>query len=227
MNRIQLFHSIRHTRAWIVRITFVLTVLFGGFTQTAGSGGGVVSAASPPASTVPAGSPPRTFIRRLGGGASAPVAMQPRIGQPIRLKIPSINVDAAIEKVGQTPDGAMDVPKDYNNTAWYDLGARPGAPGNAVVDGHVDSATGKAVFWDLRKLVSGDQIVVVGDDGVERPFIVTASEAYSRADVPLDRVFGSTIETHLNLITCDPSTAFDHTRGEYAGNLVVYARAAS
>ncbi len=85
---------------------------------------------------------------------------------------------------------------------------------------------GKAVFWDLRKLVSGDQIIVVGDDGVERAFIVTGSEAYTRADVPLDRVFGPTSDAHLNLITCDSSSAFDRTRGEYAGNLVVYARAA-
>ena len=227
MNRMHPCYSISHTRTWIVRITFVLTILFGAFTQTVTPAGGIVGAASPPPATVTPGSPPRTFIRRLGGGAPAPVSAQSHIGQPVRLKIPAINVDAAVENVGQTPDGAMDVPKDFNDTAWYDLGARPGAPGNAVVDGHVDSGTGKAVFWDLRRLVSGDQIVVVGDDGVERAFIVTASEAYSRADVPLDRVFGPTTETHLNLITCDPSTAFDHTRGEYAGNLIVYARAAS
>jgi len=225
MNRMHLFHSTSHMRVWIIRVTFALTVLFGAFTQTV-SPADVVGAASPPSGTVTPSSPPRTFIRRLDGGAPAPLSVQAHIGQPVRLKIPAINVDAAVESVGQAPDGAMDVPKDFNETAWYDLGARPGAPGNAVVDGHVDSTTGKAVFWDLRKLVSGDQIVVVGDDGVERPFVVTASEAYSRAGVPLDRVFGPTTETHLNLITCDSSTAFDRTRGEYAGNLVVYARAA-
>ncbi len=221
------FYSISHARAWIVRITFALTLLFGAFTHIAGPAGGIVEAASPPPATATPPSPPRTFIRRLDGGVSAPVSAQPHVGQPVRLKIPAINVDAAVEDVGQTPDGAMDVPKDFNDTAWYDLGVRPGAPGNAVVDGHVDSTTGKAVFWDLRKLVSGDQIIVVGDDGVERPFVVTASEAYTRADVPLDRLFGPTAETHLNLITCDSSTAFDRTRGEYAGSLVVYARAAS
>ena len=226
MNCIHLFHSINHTRAWIVRIAFALTILFGAFTQTVGPAGGIVGAANPPVTVTP-GSPPRTFIRRLGGGAPAPVSAQPHIGQPVRLKIPAINVDAVVEDVGQAPDGAMDVPKDFNETAWYDLGVRPGVPGNAVIDGHVDSMTGKAVFWDLRKLVSGDQIVVVGDDGVERPFVVTASESYARTDVPLDRVFGPTTETHLNLITCDSSTAFDRSRGEYAGNLVVYARAAS
>lgn len=210
-------------RAWIVRIICALAVLFGFFGQVMIPAGGIVGAANPPPNTINANVPARTFIRRLGNAAPAP----PRVGQPLRLKIPAINVDAAIEQVGQTPDGSMDVPKNFDNTAWYDLGARPGELGNAVVAGHVDSTRGKAVFWDLSKLVGGDQIVVVGDDNVERTFVVTASEAYTRADVPLDRVFGATTDTHLNLITCDSRSAFDRTRGEYAGNLVVYTRAAS
>lgn len=214
--------STASARAWIIRITFALTLLVGAFFPILCPVGGSVAAANPPASTITTGSPPRTFIRRLGG----PAPVQPPVGQPVRLKIPAINVDAATEQVGQAPDGAMDVPKDFNDTAWYDLGARPGEQGNAVIDGHVDSTTGKAVFWDLRKLVSGDQIIVVGDDGAERQFVVTASEAYPRDAVPLDRVFGATTETHLNLITCDSSSAFDRTSKEYAGNLVVYARAA-
>ncbi|MHB8646923.1 MAG: class F sortase [Thermomicrobiales bacterium] len=67
---------------------------------------------------------------------------------------------------------------------------------------------------------------VIGDDGVERHFVVTASQAYTRAAVPFDRVFGLATETDLNLITCDANTVYDPTRGGYAGNLVVYARAA-
>ena len=222
MNRENTFGAFLPARAWIVRIIFALSFLGGAGSGSLTPAGQGVAAANPP-NTITVGVPQRTFIRRLGG--AAPV--QPRVGQPVRLKIPTINVDAAVEDVGQTPDGAMDVPKDFNDTAWYDLGARPGEQGNAVVAGHVDSTTGKAVFWDLRKLVSGDQIIVVGDDGVERQFVVTASEAYTRDAVPLDRVFGPTTETHLNLITCDATSAFDRTRKEYAGNLVIYARAAS
>jgi sortase family protein len=237
-------HSIGYPRTWIVRIAFAFALLFGAISALAAPAGRIAAAtdpsatplaptppaqpAPPPPPTAPApaaittGAPPRTFIRRLG----APAPPKPHIGQPLRLKIPAINVDAAVEQVGQTPDGAMDVPKDFNDTAWYDLGARPGEQGNAVVAGHVDSTTGKAVFWDLRKLASGDQIIVVGDDNVERQFVVTGSEAYGRADVPLDRIFGPTTETHLNLITCDSSSAFDRTKREYAGNLVVYAKVA-
>ena len=220
------FQPTAHARAWIIRGVFALAVLFGAFSQIAAPAGGIVTATAPaitpPPNTTTAGAPTRKFIRRLG----SPAPVQPRVGQPVRLKIAAINVDAAMENVGQTPDGAMDVPKDFNNTAWYDLGARPGERGNAVIAGHVDSTTGKAVFWDLRKLVSGDHVVVVGDDGVERQFVVIASEAYARADVPLDRVFGPTTEAHLNLITCDSGSAFDRSRGEYAGNLIVYTRAA-
>jgi hypothetical protein len=222
MNCYNIFDSSVPARTWLIRIAFALSFLGGAGAEALVPAGQDVAAANPPANTITAGIPQRTFIRRLGG----PTPIQPHVGQPVRLKIPTINVDAAMEDVGQTPDGAMDVPKDFNDTAWYDLGARPGEQGNAVVAGHVDSTTGKAVFWDLRKLVSGDQIVVVGDDGVERQFIVTGSEAYTRDAVPLDRVFGPTTETHLNLITCDATSAFDRTRKEYAGNLVVYARAA-
>ncbi len=150
----------------------------------------------------------------------------PRAGQPTRLRIPVIRVDAAIEYVGLTPDGAMDIPKAYANTAWYEPGTRPGDQGNAAIAGHIDSKTGPAVFWDLPKLAVGDEIFVVGDDGNERRFVVTGRESYRRTDAPLERIFGSTTARQLNLITCDPSSAFDRKKGEYASNVVVYAELA-
>ena len=57
-------------------------------------------------------------------------------GLPIRLKIPSIKVDAAIEYVGIAPDGNMDVPKGPDNVAWFEPGTRPGDVGSAVLAGH-------------------------------------------------------------------------------------------
>jgi hypothetical protein len=148
------------------------------------------------------------------------VAAVPRAGQPVRLQIPSIKVDAAIEYVGLTPNGDMDAPKNYDNTAWYELGARPGDIGNAAIAGHVDSKTRKAVFWDLAKLKPGNEIFVVGDDGVTRRFVVTALDSYERTDAPLQQIFGPTPERHLNIITCDSSTPFSN--GHYAANVVVY-----
>jgi sortase (surface protein transpeptidase) len=116
----------------------------------------------------------------------------------------------------------MDVPKNYDDTAWYQLGPRPGEQGNAAIAGHVDSKTGKAVFWDLHTLKAGDEIFVTGDDGVERRFVVSGVQSYGRTDAPLQQIFGPTNERHLNIITCDSSSNFDRSKGEYAANIVVY-----
>lgn len=196
-----------------VRVALVVAVL-------SGLVGPIGAAAAPPSGNVTTGAPAARFVRRLGDAAPAP-----RAGLPLRLKIPAIGVDAAVEQVGRTPDGAMDVPKDFYDTAWYMLGPRPGEPGNAVIDGHVDSTTGKAIFWDLRKLARGDQIVVVGDDGVERRFVVVETDTYATPDVPLARIFGPSPGAHLNLITCDANTTFNYTTHSYDGNVVVYADA--
>jgi len=153
--------------------------------------------------------------------AAPTVAAVPRAGQPVRIQIPAIKVDAAIEYVGLTAEGNMDTPKNYDNTAWYEPGARPGDVGNAAIAGHVDSKTGKAVFWDLAKLKPGDEIFVVGDDGATRRFVVASLDSYGRTDAPLQQIFGPTSARHLNVITCDSTTPF--TNGHYASNVVIYA----
>ncbi len=148
------------------------------------------------------------------------------VGTPVRLTIPAINLDAAVEAVGLTPAGELTTPTFPDNAAWYRLGPRPGEPGNAVIIGHVDSLTRGAVFWDLRNLTPGSMIAVVGDDGVSHQFVVRNAERYPLGGAPLAKIFGPTEGTHLTLVTCDADTAFDRASGEYAGHLVVYADAA-
>jgi len=58
------------------------------------------------------------------------------LGIPARLKIPKIKVDIALEQVGLTSQGAVDVPKGHSNGAWFNLGPRPGNIGSAVIVGH-------------------------------------------------------------------------------------------
>ena len=223
MSQIHTLHALHwagNRRARIVRVALSLAVMFGALCQMILPATGGVAAATPATAVATGASAPR-YTRRLGDAAPAP----PRASLPVRLKVPAIGVDAAVEQVGKTPDGAMDVPSNFFATAWYQLGPRPGEAGNAVIDGHVDSTTGKAIFYDLRKLARGDQIVVVGDDGVERRFVVSDMGAYATADVPLDRVFGPATGAHLNLITCDSNTTFNRATHSYDGNLVVYADA--
>jgi len=134
--------------------------------------------------------------------------------------IPAIKVDAPVEEVGVTADGAMDVPRKYENVGRFNLGYRPGEPGNAVVGGHLDSTTAPAVFWDLRKLKPGDVVIVKLVDGAERRFAVTATELYDFDKAPLQRIFGPSEVPGLNLVTCDG--AFDRAAKNYSKRLVVY-----
>jgi sortase (surface protein transpeptidase) len=147
------------------------------------------------------------------------------IGMPIRLAIPAIHVDAAIEQAGLSASGAMEEPSSPDLVAWYTLGPRPGEPGNAVIAGHVDWTTRLAVFWHLRDLRPGDTVRVAGDDGVTRTFIVTRTTAYPRDQVPLIDVFGPASGAHLNLITC--AGEFDASSHQYEETLVVSADYAS
>ncbi len=159
----------------------------------------------------------------------APFGPPAPVGVPKRLRVPAVGIDAAVENVGLDREGAMDTPKDFDETAWYERGPRPGEPGNAVINGHVDSAALNrgAVFWNLRLLQPGNLIIVTDDDDSEHRFIVTSLQAYTPQNAPVREIFGPADGAHLNLITCDASTAFNRQTGEYGGWLLVTSDAIS
>lgn len=142
---------------------------------------------------------------------------------PTRLLIPSLGVDAPIEGVGQNEDDFMESPSTVAKVAWYNLGAVPGEPGNAVMAGHLDDVKGRpAVFWDLDELEADDEIVVQLSDDSEIRFAVISVEIYDAEAAPLARIFGVDFERDLNLITCDGE--WDAQSKLYEKRLVVYAR---
>ncbi|MDO8471961.1 MAG: class F sortase, partial [bacterium] len=76
-----------------------------------------------------------------------------KIGLPVRLIIPKLEVDAKVEYVALAKDKTMDVPKNQANVAWYLLGNRPGEVGTAVISGHYGWRDDKPlVFAKLSKL---------------------------------------------------------------------------
>lgn len=144
------------------------------------------------------------------------------IAAPVRLQIPSIELDALIEAVGQTASGQMGVPADVDNVAWYEPGTTPGEQGNAVISGHLDDPKGPTVFWNLRKLKVNDQVIVVDAAGIKHTFAVIGKESYADDKAPLDQIFGFDLERDLNLITCDG--VWNNKAHQYTQRLVVYTR---
>lgn len=122
---------------------------------------------------------------------------------PVRLKIPSINVNANIEYVGLTSEGRVGVPKGPLEVAWYKLGPRPGEPGSSIIDGHSGWKNDiPAVFDNLYKLKKGDKIYIEDEKGGTITFVVREIRSFN-PNLGAGDVFGSSDgKAHLNLITC-------------------------
>jgi len=146
----------------------------------------------------------------------------PEPGTPKTLSIPKIKVNAMVESVGLDSERKMDVPKDSDNVAWYNLGAKPGSVGSAVIAGHKDEASGApSVFWDLKKLESGDEIIVTDENGNDYTYSVTEIKDYPDASFPLQKVFNTNGKPYLNLITCEG--IFNESTRNYSHRTVVYS----
>jgi hypothetical protein len=90
-----------------------------------------------------------------------------------------------------------------------------------VLLGHVDSAKGAAVFYELGRLRPGHRVEVGRADGRVAVFTVEAVERVSKDRFPTRRVYGPLGHAGLRLVTC--GGAFDETRRSYQDNIIVYA----
>jgi sortase (surface protein transpeptidase) len=147
------------------------------------------------------------FIYNPGGDIEIPNTYIPPTSQtmskPVRLIIPSLNIDAEVQAVGQTANKAMGVPTNYTDVGWYKYGPVPGQIGSAVIDGHVDNGLAlPGVFKQLHALRQGDEVFVITENHETLRFIVTEVARYAYTDAPTDRIFGQTDRARLNVITC-------------------------
>ncbi|MEV5610575.1 class F sortase [Streptomyces sp. NPDC052225] len=165
---------------------------------------------------------PSAAQARAGGGhdtrAAPPLAPSP----PDRIRIPSIRVDAPLMGLHLTRSGSLDVPppQKKNLAGWYEDGTTPGETGTAVVAGHVDNATGPAVFYDLGALTRGRTIEIDRRDGSVAVFTVDAVEVYEAKNFPDEKVYGAARRPELRVITC--GGPYTRSTG-YQGNVVVFA----
>jgi len=140
---------------------------------------------------------------------------------PSRIYIPSIDLHAAIEPVDVMGNGQMGVPKSTDKVGYLSNGVLPGAVGNAVMDGHVDSYTGPAIFFRLRQLNEGDVVIVKNERGQAIEFVVQAVKTYKTSSAPIPLIFGPSNESRLNLITC--AGKYSRKSKEHQERLVVFA----
>jgi LPXTG-site transpeptidase (sortase) family protein len=143
---------------------------------------------------------------------------------PVAIDIPAIGVYSKLLRLGLNPDGTIQVPPLNTSSelaAWYKYSATPGEDGASVIEGHVDSYRGPAVFFRLGALKPGDTIDVALADGDTAIFRVTGVREYRKVDFPDKTIYGSTDYAALRLITCGGT--FDYVTRHYLSSTVVFA----
>jgi hypothetical protein len=143
---------------------------------------------------------------------------------PVRVDIPAIGVHSQLLRLGLNPDGTIQVPSlttAADEAAWYEYSATPGEIGTSVIEGHVDSYLGPAVFFRLGALKPGDDVDITLANGETAIFRVTGVREYLKDEFPDGLIYGDTHYAALRLITC--GGAFDTATGHYLSSTVVFA----
>jgi hypothetical protein len=173
-------------------------------------------ASTPPTSTPPA---PGVPVR---DAAPSPV---PDVVPPVRLEVPALGVDAPLDRAGVRPDGQMELPDDVGRAGWYRFGPAPGAPGSAVLAGHVDDAEqGLGALAPLREAEPGQEVLVTDAAGATTRWRVVSRELLDKQALPVDLLFGREGPPRLTLVTC--GGPFLPDVGGYRDNVVVVAEPA-
>lgn len=143
---------------------------------------------------------------------------------PKYIAIPTIHVaQTRIMRLGNLANGQIAAPDNIYDTGWYEASAKPGKPGAMFVFGHVSSWTADGIFYNLKKLKSGDKITIVRGDAKQFVYQVAAVKVY-----PYDKVDMSTVlspidasKSGLNLMTCTGKII--KGTNEFSERLVVFA----
>jgi hypothetical protein len=167
---------------------------------------------------------PQPSLSAAGDVGAAVQGPTLRRSQPVSVNIPAIGVDTKLLHLGLNSNGTMAVPSLVTSAslaAWYKYSATPGQVGASVIEGHVDSYQGPAVFYRLGALRPGNTIDVKLADGVTAIFKVTGVREYAKSRFPAQTIYRASNYAALRLITCGGE--FDYHTGHYLSSTVVFA----
>jgi hypothetical protein len=144
----------------------------------------------------------------------------------VRVQIPSIGVEAAVEPHVVGLDGQMPEPTGADVVAWYDfsafagIGGLPLAGGNAVFAGDFDRVrVGPGVFFRLGEVQPGEIITLALRDGRSLYYRVEFNKVASR-EIDFANITFATADESATFITAAGAIA----PGGYPDRRIVWAR---
>ncbi|WLW56217.1 class F sortase [Streptomyces sp. YU58] len=177
--------------------------------------------AAPGRPAVPPRAPKASSTPSIRPTPTPPPRPLPR-SRATRLAVPFLDVDAPVTGLRLDRERRLPAPPDDdpNLVGWFEGGPSPGEQGTAVAVGHLDTATGPAVFAGLAEVERGRLIEVTRADGRIAVYAVDAVKSYEKDRFPNREVYGARGRPELRLITCGGD--YDRRTG-YSGNVVVFA----
>lgn len=140
--------------------------------------------------------------------------------QPRKITIGSLGTKGFIQGVGKDQKGDIAVPSNVSYAGWYVSSVKPGDKGLSIIDGHVSSRYGSAIFAKLADLQKNETLQVEFGDGSQRTFRVVEKRELPETETA-DFLFQKKddINSQLNLITCGGS--FNKRSRAYSNRVVV------
>ena len=172
----------------------------------------------PPATTTTTIAPVVTHDARVGVGV---LTAADEADAPMRVEVPSIGADGPVRPGGVDADGGLEIPGDAKELVWWKYGPTPGAPGSAVIAGHLDWKHVLGVFNRLAATSAGDLVMVTYASGRTQGFVVDSVELVDKPAVAVNGTFTRAGAPVLRLVTCGGD--FDDGAHHYKSNVVVTA----
>ncbi len=145
---------------------------------------------------------------------------QGKAKDPKKIKIPSIGVNAFIQKVGIDQNKEVAVPNNLFMVGWFIDTVRPGDKGLSLIVGHVSGRRNDGIFKELEKFKQGDEYSVELGDGTAIKYkVIGKQSALAKDSVSIMFSQNPKVSYQLNLVTC--SGKFDEKTRSYAERLTV------
>lgn len=146
----------------------------------------------------------------------------PKSNESEHLTIPSISLDALVQRVGTDQYLQIAVPTNVMLAGWYTQSAIPGEKGLSIIDGHVNGKTRAGVFAKLAQVKVGDKIGIQLANGSKRSFTVMQVLTVPTKDAT-NQLFSQDpkVVSQLNLVTCNG--VYDPAANDFTERTIVTA----
>ncbi len=233
-----------YTAIVVAVVAFAVILGFGGSSKKNSPSADVrpsvsTSPSAPPASSSPTHSPtpsparspkpsPKPSATSTGLGTSDATlhGLSQRVRQqPVRIRIPALKVNAPIIPAAVDASGALQVPANVFQAAWFQAGNAPGQPGTAILAAHVDFRGALGLFNGLHTLPRGAAIYVTDASGHVRVFHATTGTLSPKSDPSTVEALAAAAakpgQVRLALITCGGD--LNYAKHSYYDNFVLLA----